>query len=205
MVNTKNELCNLAVSLIGNYGTISDIDSPTNDKERILSQWYDICRRLCLKILIPSFARERQLVAQLETAKDFGYTKAWQLPSNCLRVLGLGNLEDKGRYIYTIEDNKIFTEDAWASGVQVRFIKDVTDVTKMSDEFKMTLAAYLAYRTCMQFTNDSKKRKELKAMLPEEFFTAAGISAQESVPIRKSTSKFKAARNTPVQRNPSRK
>lgn len=191
-VNGKSDICNLGLSALGNYGTVSDIDTPVNDKELAFAQWYDICRQFTLKLMMPNFALGRETVAQGATPA-FGYANSFDLPTNCLKVLGIGEVKEK-KNNYAVEGNRILTNLSFDSGMPVRFIKDITDVNQFSPEYIMLLADYLAAYTCMSITQDAGKAKEMKSALPAEINIASGLNAQENMPIRINRSRYKEAR-----------
>jgi hypothetical protein len=197
-ITSKVELCNLALSHLGNYGSITNIDTPTESKEITFALWYDISRQVLLKTVMPNFALKRQvvgLIAETDAQKvqRFGSAYAYQYPANCLKVLGIGNVEDKENN-FSVEDNMILTDEAYTTGLPIRFVRDVSDVNSMSVEFKLLLAMYLAIKTCLEITQDPQKLLALKRDLPAEMSILSGMNAQENQPIRKSVSRFRAGR-----------
>lgn len=188
----------MSLSLLGNYGTVSDIDTPTNDIERAFAVWFDTCRQFVLKLLMPNFALSRDVVSQLEETPLFGYEFYYAYPQNALKILGVGNIEDKENN-YNIERTplgiKAIGHDYdYTDGMPIRIIVDVTDINSWSVEARILLSQYLAAYTAMQITQDAAKAKKLKDELPAEISSASGMNAQENVPIRISNSRFKASR-----------
>lgn len=208
-VTSKVELCNLALSHLGNYGTVGDIDTPSNDKEIIFAQWYDITRQGLLKSVMPNFALARRAVSQLPTDPAFGYANAFEYPSDCLKVLGLGNVDQRADYTYSVERVgtrlAIVTDDDWEDGMELRFIEDVSDVNAMSVEFKLLLSWVLAANVALPVTQDAVKSKAIRAEIPSKMSELSGLNAQENRPIRISNSRFRGARNYDVGRNPEKK
>jgi len=192
-INTKSDICNLAISSLGNYPTISDIDTPVTDPERTFSLWYDICREFTLKLMMPNFALARTTVAKLVEVPPFGYSYYYEYPNNCLKLLGVGDVKDKENN-YNVEENKIAHDTDYDEGMPIRFIKKVTDVNSMSPEYVILLSQYLAAYTCVSVTQDAAKAKALKAELPALISSASGLNAQENMPIRISSSRFRQAR-----------
>lgn len=197
-INSKVDECNLALSSLGNYGTVSNIDTPTNDKERAFALWYDICRQFTLKLLMPNFSLERVIVGQLEEVPAFGYAYFYEYPNYALKVLGVGEVQDKENN-YTIESTPLGVQAIahdydYTEGMPIRIIKDVTDINRFSPEAKLLLAQYLAAYTCIAITQDAVKANKLKSELPAEISSASGMNAQENMPIRISRSRFKASK-----------
>lgn len=194
-INSKVQLCNMALSHLGNYGTISDIDAPKTDPESTFALWYDIARQTFLKMTMPNFCLSRRNVSQLSGTppKPFGY--AYEYPKDCLKLLGIGNVEDKENN-YSVEDNKILTDVFYEDGAPIRFVRDVKDVTDMSPEFKVGLSWYLASVVALEITQDVGKANQISQMLPEKMSTLSGLNAQENKPIRISRSPFRDARRS---------
>lgn len=183
----------MAISHLGNFETISDIDSPISDQEIIFSLWYDISRQTFLKITMPNFALSRKAIALVDETPPDPFSFSYAYPSDCLKLLGIGSIEDKINN-YTVEGDRIYTDVEYVDGMPIRYIKDVTDVTAMSPEFKIGFSWYLAGHTGMDITQDVSKVKMIEALLPEKMSTLAGLNAQENMPIRISRSRFKEAR-----------
>lgn len=199
----------MALGHLGNFGTVSDIDTPTNDKEITCALWYDITRQSLLKTVMPNFALARRLVAQEVVTPDFGYANAFEYPSDCLKVLGLGNVDERSDFTYSIEsiDDElvVLTDDDWEDGMELRFIKDIEDVNAMTPEFKMLLSWALAANIALSVTQDANKAAAIEKMLPMKMSELSGLNAQENRPIRISHSRFRASRYANIGRNPEKK
>lgn len=192
-VNSKVDICNLALGTLGNYGSVNDIESPVSDLDRKFARWYDICRESCLKIAIPNFAMKRRNLAKLVKTPPFGFTNIYAYPSDVLKVLGIGNIKDR-KIDSTIEDNEIYTNEDYPDGLPIRYISNEKDVASFSSEFKLLLAEYLAAYTCSEITQDTARAEALKNALPAKIGSASAQNAQENMPIRISRSRFKMAR-----------
>lgn len=199
-ITSKVQICNMALTHLGNYGSVNNIDSPRNSAETSFALWYDITREYVLRLTMPNFALERRIVAQKSTAPDFGYGFAYEYPSDCLKVLGFGNIDQKDKE-YTIEGSDILMNEDFTTGLKLRFIKNITDVGLFSADFVILLSWYLAAHTALDITQSQEKRAEITNMLPGKLLELSGISAQENPPIRKSDSKFKQARYSNPTRN----
>lgn len=196
--NSKVQICNLAAGAQGLKNSINNIDAPTSDKEIVFAQWYDITRQHVLKFLMPNFALQRVIAQELTVVPD-AYAKeyqfAYQVPQNCLRVLGLGPI-DSQETKPTIEGNIIFTNVFYASAPPLRFIADVTDVTQFSPDFIMTFASVLGKLTAMVNTQDPAKKASLLKDAMQEWTNSTAQNAQENKPMRMSRSRFRDARRT---------
>lgn len=209
-VNSPSDICNLAVSQLGNYPTVSSIDTPTNDIERACAVWYDLCRQFVLKLMKPNFALARFNVAQLSEVPAFGYAYFYEYPNQALEVLGVGNVQCKtNNYSIETTPSKVkaiaHDTDYSATGMPIRVVIDITNIPSWSPEAKMMLAQYVAAYTCLQITQDINKAKLLKAALPSQMSEASALNAQENVPIRISNSRFNAARRVGFPALPDKK
>lgn len=196
-ITSKVDVCNLSLGHLGNYGTVTNIDVPTNDKERVFKLWYDITRQATLKQMMPNFALARKVVAQMDETPAFGYAYAYEYPNDCLKMLGIDGVSMKENN-YAVEAGRILTNEDYPDGMPIRYIEDVTDVTRFSPEFKILLSQELGAAVALGITQDVQKAAKITAMLPQLRMAASGMNAQENRPIRISNSRFRAARRFDV-------
>jgi hypothetical protein len=78
----------------------------------------------------------------------------------------------------------------------VRYVKDITDVSKFTPEFISLLAWQLAYDSCIEITKDYDKMTYIEKIMPSKLSNASSLSGLENRPIRKNDSLFKKARTT---------
>ena len=200
-VTGKNDICNMALGHMGNYGTINNIDDPSSTKETTFALWYDDALEATLRLSIPNFARSRRIVSKRATAPAFGYTYAYEYPADCVKVLGFGDIDAKDRS-YTVEGEDILMDEDYPDGLQLRFISNATDVSKMTSTFKILFSWVLASYTAMSITQKRPIMQDIEKKLPMKILELSGADAQENPPIRKSVSKFKQARySNPVRNN----
>jgi len=203
-MNSPEQICNLAYSRLGGKESINSLDNPQTAVERVFAIWYDICRQFMLKKLMPNFALGRKVVAQLDETPAFGYSYAYEYPKDCLKVLGIGEIQDKENN-YSVEGNKILTDEEYDDGMEVRYIIDEIDVTKFSPEFIMALSAELGEKVSLQLTQDPDKLTALNTLKKSDQSEASALNGQENRPIRINNSKFKQARTTDNPQNYTKK
>lgn len=199
-INSKVDLCNMAVGRLGNFSSVNNIDTPSSDIEITCALWYDISRQTFLKMTMPNFALARKRVSKVVETPPYPFKHSYEYPSDCLKVLGIGAVEDK-RNDYTVESNQIYTDVDYTDGLPLRYIKDIKDVNKMSPEWKMGFTWFLAGNVGFDITQDMKKVQMIEQLLPQKISELSGVNAQENRPIRISRSKFKAARYSGFPRN----
>ena len=196
---SKEAVCNLSLSRLGNYAGVSDIDDPTTPAEKAFAKWWDIIRQYTLKEIAPNFALERANIASDATAPAFGYSYRYRKPSDCLKVLGFGEIRSKENN-FTVEGEYILTDEYEGEELPLRYIKDITEITKWYPEFVTEMAFNLSYYVNMEITQDMNKQAGIEKLLPLKKAEASALSGQENRPIRITNSKFKKARydNTPT-------
>jgi hypothetical protein len=194
MAKTKTEICNLASSRLGGMGSVENIDNPDKETEVVYSKWYDVSRRTALRQMMPSFAKKREKWAQVSSyVPAFGYKYAYKYSSKCLKLLGIGNLYEKDNN-YAVEDGYILTNEYYKDGLPVRYIQDVEDVSKFTDDFVSLFAWFLARDVCLEITDSPEKFSMIENILPLKIAEVCGVDAQENRPIRIERSNLKAAR-----------
>lgn len=191
---TEIIICNMAISRLGKYGTVSNIrTNPTTEPEKACALFFDQSRKEAIKLLMPNFALARRVCAVLDETPPFGWTYSYEYPSDCLKVLGIGEVEEK-KNDYAIEGNRIYTNEDYEDGLELRYIKDISDTSKFSPEFVTYLTWHLAYNICMTVTKSMEKVTFMEKILPKKLYNVAALNAQENKPIRINNSKFKSAR-----------
>lgn len=203
-VTSKVGICNMALSHMGNYGTVNDIENPKDSKESTFALWYDTTRQAALRLAIPNFAMARRIVAKKSTTPVFGYAYSYEYPSDCVKVLGFGDA-DANPDSYSVERGidgftEIQIDEDYVDGLPLRYIADVEDVAAMTADFKILLSYLLAANTVLPITQKQNLKDKIELQLPSKISQLSGINAQENPPIRKSTSNFRQARyTTPVR------
>lgn len=203
-ITSKVDICNLALGHLGNYGSVTNIDTPVGSKETTFALWYDTTRQMLLKKMMPNFALARRIIAAATVSVPFGYENVFEYPTDCLKVLGLGDIDMRAEYVFNVEGGYIYTADSWTDGLELRFVRDITDVNSFSPEFKLAFAAELAKNVAMDITQSPEKAVLLEKVLPGRLMELSSLNAQENRPIRVSMSRFKQARTSNVSSNPSK-
>jgi hypothetical protein len=194
-MRTKVEICNLALSCLGERSTVENIDTPAKQTEVVCSKWYDVSRRTALRQLMPSFARKREVWAVNSSYKPaFGYQYAYKYKNDCLKVLGIGVL-GSGIDDYAVEDGHVLVNENFPDGLPVRFISDVKDVAKFTDDFSHMFAWFLAKDICTELTSSSSKYKEIENVLEDKIKEFCSVDSQENKPVRIKNSELLRARS----------
>lgn len=197
-VQGKTDICNLALSKLGNKGSVENIDTPEKPLEIIFSKWYEVAKEMALKTIKPNFAISRRYLALSSVDPEFGYSNQYRYPSDCLAVLGIGNINDKENNFSiesgTDENLYIITNSYDGESLPLRFIRNVSDVTRFSIEFVEEFSWFLAYLTNMEITQDPQKQAFLEQIIDKKKREAGSLNSMENRPIRKNISHFKQAK-----------
>lgn len=196
VITSKVQVCAMAMADLGNRNSITNIDTPRNDKEVICAQYYDIVRQYCLKTLMPNFALNRIIVSQKNVPAGYvnAYLYAYEYPQRCLKLLGIGNVDCTEGNQPTVENGLIFTNTLYANGMPIRFVDDITLVPSMTPEFIMYFVKELSARTALAITQDQGKKKAAQADATKEGLNSSALNAQENKPIRRSVSRWRQSR-----------
>lgn len=183
------EICNLAVDYLGQQeeSLVNSIITPVTNTERLCARWYDVTRRSVLRRKPWNFAIKRVILTMDSTAPVFGFTAAFNLPNDFLRVV---TLEEVGTFNtsilrdYQVESNQLLMNADTGTNLNLRYIFDIVDVTKFDAMFVDLLAVELALRLSFKLTASNTDIQRLNALADEYRAAAAAIDGQERPPIR---------------------
>lgn len=199
MVTSKTDICNLSQDLLSGE-TVLDIDNPETAVESLLARWYDQCRKQCLREHPWKFAAKRQILAKSSTDPDFGYTAAFPLPNDFIRLLTIES-SDSGVQIlpedYQIESHlgsKAILMSTDATTLRLRYVYDIEDVTKFDSMFISYLALTIALATAYKITESSGSVERISSLQKQQGQMARAISGQERPPTRIERSRNRQSR-----------
>lgn len=165
MVQSVLDICNMALDYC-NIRNITAIDEKTKEAKKC-NAWYDTVRRSLLTNLNASFSIKRAILAEYtDYVPVFGYGKAYVLPRDLLQVLNLGNPLDDN--LYQIEGQYFYCDES-IEQVSIRYIADITDVSKFDSEFCDCLALKLAEKICLPLTEDEQKTQFIKQLAQQKY------------------------------------
>lgn len=189
--NSQVDICNLALDHL-NQTAITDIDDPKNRVEEICSRWYDNVRLACLRNHPWNFATKRAQLAALSTGPLFGYDNAYQLPSDYIQLVSIGEDNYERLKDYEIEDGKLLINES--GPLNVRYIYDVISIAQMDPLFIDYFAAELALRLAIPVTGNNQNIARLIPIVAQFGPKAFSKNGQESPVRRIERSRFKQAR-----------
>lgn len=143
------EICNLALSHLGDSATIASIDPPEGSAQaEHCARFYPIARDSLLEMHPWNFATRRVSLAAL-AVETWGWSYAYAVPSSCLRVVSVLPFEsasdDETQPYETeaAEDGSLIIRTN-VEAATCRYITKVTDTVRMPPLFVDALARLLA-------------------------------------------------------------
>ncbi len=168
---SETEICNLALDLLSQR-PITSIDTPSTPAAEVCSRWYHPVRAALLRKHPWKFASKRGILTSVSNYDiPFGYENAYALPSDFIRLLGVGD-----------DTTGIITNDSGA--LLIRYIYDVLNVNKMDSLFVDMLVMSLALRISSKFRGSETRTKEIAAELKSIAPGSYSIDGQERPPTR---------------------
>lgn len=166
----ETSIANLALAKLG----ISPIMALTDDSKQaqFANRFYAQTRDEALSSHRWNFAMRRATLNRLATGPDFEWAFAYQLPTDCLRVVQLNGYEpNEQQGMFAIESDQLLTD---AEEAQVRYIARVEDGSFYPPLFSQALATLLASRLAGPLTGS----RELPSALIEEYEALTGPKAR---------------------------
>nr|BAR16173.1 putative tail tubular protein [uncultured Mediterranean phage uvMED] len=168
----------IANSALNNIGA-STINSLTEDSvaARIVNQRYVFVRDAVFRSHPWNCLVRRASLAQNSTAPTWGYTYAYNLPTDpyCLRVLRLEKLD----LDYKVEGRTIVSDE---QTMKIKFIARVTDPNEYDTLLVESIAARLAADICYGITNSNALVANMVALYESKLKEARFVDATEGQP-----------------------
>lgn len=160
-----------AIALLG-----TSMASLDNSKLNLAVSLYASARDEVLRAYSWNFAIKRSAALATTTAPNFGYTYAYTLPTDSLRVLELyGSISP-----WRVEAGILLTDDATA---KVKYIAQITDTTKFSASFTNALLYNMASKLAIAFTGNVGIATQNYELYQKTVAEARLADAQEAVPV----------------------
>lgn len=171
---TETSIANSALAKLGADRIISLTDDTR--EARILKEQYEKVRDDLLRAHPWNFAIKRVLLPALTTAPAFGFSKQFQVPVDCLRVLNI----DAQDFEWEKEGDKIVSD---ADSIGIRYIARV--LPGMFDScFCEVLATKLAADVCFAITQSTSLKETLLKDYLQKLREARSFDGQEGGPTR---------------------
>ena len=147
----------------------------TEDSEaaRAANLIYEQVRDACIRDHVWNFAVNRVELAQNSGAPAFGFAYQYNVPSDCLRVLQMENMD----MFYKIEGGKLLTDEGTA---KILYLARVEDVNLFDAMFVEALSARLAAELSVTLSESNTLYSNMMEMYQRKVADARSMDAQES-------------------------
>ena len=177
---------NIALGWLGE-SAITSFDDPS-DSAQLGKNNYNAMRDAVLEEIPWTFAVKRIEPARLVADPLYGFSAAFQIPPEVLRVLTVSNAAsvnngaplsadkystgqgDESKIPWNREEDKILTNTA--ERIYMRAIVRVTDPNKYSPSFIQALAARIAADICIPLTQDEKVQVNMETLYQRKLASA---------------------------------
>lgn len=164
-------ICNSALSKLGSLRITTMADNTEHAK--LVNEQYNKIRKDLLRSHPWNFASKRAALVAT-TAPVYGFSKAFTLPADWIRVLELDKTtEDE----WQVEGQTILCDLATAN---IKYIYDLTDTTKFTADFDELFALALAHDISYAITQSTTLKIQLKKEFDEKIRLVRSFDAQES-------------------------
>lgn len=193
------EIANRALTKIGASRIISLNDD--NKQGREVNSMFAIVRDAELRAHNWRFSIKRTAVAALSTPPAFGYSYQYQAPTDCLKLLEVGDYypgADLTDYVgsdtspYAYENGVILTD--YAAPLKLRYIARIEDPSLYDSLFVEAFACKLAMELCEPLTESSSKRELALREYQLAISAALRANAIEKPPLKLADDTFILAR-----------
>jgi hypothetical protein len=170
-------VANMAMALIGQerIARLDDSSKPA----RLANEFLPQVRDACLVRHPWNFAIARTSLPALATAPAFGFSRAFERPADCLRVLTLNGANPHEPF--QIEGSSILC--SLEAPLGIRYIRQVADAGSWSPLFVDLVAAELARRLCIPLSADKSQHAQLMQMIEQLERRARSTDAAEGTPM----------------------
>jgi hypothetical protein len=162
------EIVNSALTKLGAKRITSLTDNVKEARE--MNALYELRRDFLLRSYNWSFAMTRTSLPALSDAPAWGYAVAYQLPTDCLRVVQVNDLWQipgmsdamggPDAEPYKIEGRQIVTD--FSAPLKLRYVKRVTNTGEFDAAFAESLACDLALNACEAITQSNTKKESAR-------------------------------------------
>ena len=196
---TDVHICNLALDKLG-QDEIASITPPSSQVEIICARHYDQVRRKVLRKYIFNFSKKYVTLTKSATKTPaFGYSSAYALPTDFVRLLTLGDTTigaDTPPGLFDLNESYIFTDSASTVGgtLNLSYVFDSKVITSYDSLFVDVFVLELAAAMATKFTLKPSMKVDLRRELEDAQMAAAAVAGQEKPPRRIQNSRILSAR-----------
>ena len=182
------DIANSALTKLGESRIMSLDDNVKAARE--INAIFTLRRDKLLRAFNWNFAMKRSSLPALSDAPDWGYTVAYQMPSDCLRMVQVNDIwviPGLSDYMsgpdaepFRIEGQTIVTD--YSAPLKVRYIRRVTNSGEFDAAFVEAFAYDLAHEACEAITQSNTKKESMRMGRADEIKDAIRSNAIELPP-----------------------
>lgn len=191
MASSEVEICNRALDAIG-APTITALTEGTR-QAGICNRYFPQLRDDVLAAHPWNFAIKRAVLPALETAPAWGFDYAYQIPTDCLRVV---EVEGEDAIVppsaWQVESGSIVTD--MTAPLYIRYISRVTETGLFAPLFVSALAARIAAEIAQPLTGSSDIRGRMQKEFADQMRRARSADGQEGTPLMLGADDFPLSR-----------
>lgn len=178
-------ICNRALQKLG-AARITSIDQ-NSVNARACNACYEQARDYLLRVYVWNFSITRTNVASTTSPTD-RYPYAYQIPSDCVRVLPAD--QNEGIYMtdWKLEGQLILTTES--APLYLKYAARIEDPTKFDPIFAELLSTKMAMEMCEELTQSNSKLVALKDQYKDALNDAKRTNALEQLPINQGDDTF---------------
>ncbi len=168
------DICNRALIRAGAKGKISSLAEDTPNAV-LCSLLYEPNRKNLLRKHFWNFALVLVSLPQLVDVPVFEYTYAYQLPSDCLRLVKLFEFVSPWKII----GRQLHSDD---NTIDLVYVSDFTDAAQFDVMFEEALVLKIAYEICLKLNENDNRANILKQEFERTVREARQIDGMEDYP-----------------------
>lgn len=191
MVSSAVDICNLSCDLL-QIDPITSIATPETAQEELFARWYDHARKEALRRHSWNFAIKRTVLAKSSDAPPFGYSAAYELPSDYIRLMYISSSNINQDYPipsrdFAVEGGRILAGNLLSENsdsLSLVYVSDYENVPNMDALFIEYLAISLAQKVAYTVTQSNTNIDRLTQLMEAAEAKARAMDGQESPPLR---------------------
>ncbi len=149
-MTSRVEICNRALDKLGS-AAITSLDDNVKSA-RACARMFDSVRDAELRDHQWNFATARASLPALDEVPVYGFSKQYQLPGDCLKVVEINPVAD-----WKIEGRRLLTNIT--APLRIKYIRRVRDTSSFDALFTEALAARLAQELSETLTQSNSKKR----------------------------------------------
>lgn len=188
---SKISICNQALSEVGSDPIVS-LEDGTVASESCKTHYDSVLRELLEKRYWSFAMRRANLVALTETP-NYGYTNAYLIPSDCVRVKGIESSDRRTYADWANENGRIYTN---FGDVNINYLSVDVPTEHFTGSFESAFVYLLASRLAIPIVKSRELRSELLNIAEKKIRDACSEDSANTAPtdIMRHSSKLVNAR-----------